>query len=147
MALHIAIAAVDTLKRTRCAVLRLKTMRYDSTSASSAAVAAPAEGPNNRPVEKMKVSEIEKLIGISGMRSVAHPLAAVSRTRISHSMPTGWTTRSRMEYASTATPAHVMPTTYIVPRPGDRAGSWAIGTLIGGPGGSLFPDGARGESA
>ena len=33
----------------------------------------------------LKVSEIEKLIGIAGMRSVAQPLAMVSAMRIGHS--------------------------------------------------------------
>ena len=52
-----------------------------------------------------------------------------------------------MEYASTATPVHAMLTTYIVPRPGFRAGSWIIDPFIGVPGVSILSVGVREESA
>ena len=41
-------------------------MRADSTRPSSAAVIAPADGPKSSAAAMLKVSEIEKLIGIAG---------------------------------------------------------------------------------
>ena len=73
---------------------RLLSMRADSTRPSRAAVIAPADGPNSSAAAMLNVSEIEKLIGMAGMRSVAQPLATVRPTRINHSRPTGWRIRS-----------------------------------------------------
>ena len=60
-------------------------MRADSTRPSSAAVTAPAAGPNTSADAMLKMSEIEKLMGIPGMRRVARSLATVNARSISHS--------------------------------------------------------------
>ena len=59
-------------------------MRKDRTRPSTAAVMAPATGPNTRADAKMNVSAIEKLIGMPGTRSVAQLLATVSARKNHH---------------------------------------------------------------
>ena len=62
----------------------LDAIRNDSTSPSTAAVMAPATGPNTRADAKMNVSAIEKLMGMPGTRSVAQLLATVSARKNHH---------------------------------------------------------------
>ena len=99
------------LNSTRSIERLVLAMRDDSTRPSSAAVMAPADGPNSSAAAMLKVSEIEKLIGIAGMRSVAQPLATVRATRMSHSGPTGFLTRSATEYTQTAAPNRMTAST------------------------------------
>ena len=82
------------LNSTRSTERLLLSIRADSTRPSRAAVIAPADGPNSSVAAILNVSEIEKLMGMLGMRSVAHPLATVSPTRINHSSATGCLMRS-----------------------------------------------------
>ena len=82
-------------------------MRYDTTTPSSAAVMAPAEGPNSRADAMLKTSEIEKLIGMPGMRSVAQPLAMVSAMSTAHSGAMERLARSTPASAITEMPARI----------------------------------------
>ena len=83
-ATHMGTVSVDMLKSTRETVRSSFAMRDDRTRPSSPAVIAPAAGPNMSAAAMLNVSEIEKLMGIAGMRSVAQLLPIVSATRISH---------------------------------------------------------------
>ena len=72
---------------------------------------APADGPKSNAAAMLKVSEMEKLIGIAGMRSVAQPLATVSASRMSHSAGIGRDNTSETEYARRIAPARLAPQT------------------------------------
>jgi len=104
---HVAIVGAAMLNRTRSQVRWLLENREVSTRPSSAAHTAPADGPNRSDAAILKMSEIEKLIGIAGMRSIAQPLTTVSAARISHSLPSGCRTRCAIDMAITAAPARI----------------------------------------
>jgi hypothetical protein len=95
------------LKNTRSTVRRLFFIFHDSTRPSSAAVIAPAEGPTIKAATMLNVSEMEKLTCTAGMRSVAHPLAAVSSNRMIHSAEIGRDNTSETEYARSIAPARL----------------------------------------
>src|SRR5947208_5781367 len=110
-------------------------MREVSIRPSSAALTAPADGPKSSAAAMLNVSEIEKLIGIAGMRSMGRPLATVRATRMSHCRPTGCLTRSNTEYAAMATPNRMMPRTYtLTVWRRDRRLCFTLGIGESGPG-------------
>ena len=110
-ATQVAIVGAAMLKRIRLSVRWLCANRKVTTRPSKAAEIAPAAGPKRSAATMLKMSEIEKLIGIDGMVSIAQPLATVRPTRMSHPIPTGCRTRSTAEYKATAAPNTVMPST------------------------------------
>jgi hypothetical protein len=59
------------------------------TRLSTATDTAPAAGPKSRAAVIVNVSEIEKLTGTVGNRSVALPLTSVRPIRIYHGSGTG----------------------------------------------------------
>src|SRR4051812_5816835 len=105
-------ADAATLNRIRKGVLYGRSNCAESTSPSSAAVTAPADGPKSTADAMLNVSEIEKLISVFGMRSMTQPVPAVSATRMSHFGSAGWLTRSQAAWASTTLPNPM--TLYIV---------------------------------
>ena len=100
-------AGAEALNAMRYNERVLVDMRYDTTTPSRAAVMAPAEGPNSRAEAMLKTSEIEKLIGMPGMRSVAQPLAMVSAMSTAHSRPTGRVATLTPARATTQAPARI----------------------------------------
>src|SRR5206468_12132415 len=87
-------------------------MREVSIRPSSAALIAPADGPKSNAAAMLNVSEIEKLIGIAGMRSMGRPLATVRATRMSYCRPTGCLAWSNTEYAAMTITNMRVATTY-----------------------------------
>ena len=106
-AIHVARAGTAVLKHIRSTVRRLFFIFDESTRPSSAAVIAPADGPTSKAATMLNVSEMEKLTCMAGMRSVAHPLAAVSTSRMIHSAGIGRDNTSETEYARRIAPARL----------------------------------------
>src|SRR3954470_15023198 len=93
-ATHIDSAGTVALNRTldqeRCSGRR----RAEMARLSSATVIVPAAGPNSKAAAIVKVSEIEKLTGTTGIRRVAAPLVTVKAAKMNHATP-GGASRSR----------------------------------------------------
>ena len=88
-AAHIASAGAVALKSScRSAKLRLASWR-EMTRLSTATATAPAAGPKNTAAVKVNASEIEKLTGMFGRRSVAIPPMIVKAARTSHGSAAG----------------------------------------------------------
>src|SRR5688572_28129541 len=73
----------------------------------------------------LNVSEIEKLIGIDGMRRVAQPLIAVSASSTSHAVSSGLEKTSATAYTTTMAPAMAALHTYMALREKGRVISLA----------------------
>jgi hypothetical protein len=76
-AIHIASGGAVALNTTRRAGMGRRASRLEMTRQSIATVTVPAAGPNSSAAAMVKLSEIEKLTGVPGSRSVADPLSAV----------------------------------------------------------------------
>src|SRR5215471_2895954 len=100
----IARLAADTLKRTRLTERGVLTSRVDRTAASIAASTAPAAGPNSSAALNVKTSEIERVIGGSGIRSVNCALAIVSSASTAHRESGGVAIREAIDTARIAPP-------------------------------------------
>src|SRR5262249_38726337 len=87
----------------------------------------PAAGPNSSAAAMVKVSEIEKLTGTTGMRNVAAPLVMVKAARIIHATPGGAVTRWYTDIPSTTPPSNVTDCVY-------RRGASRMPTLLYYPG-------------
>src|SRR4051812_30345958 len=83
------VALNSTRDHDRCSGRR----RAEMARLSSATVMVPAAGPNSSAAAIVKVSEIEKLTGTTGIRSVAAPLVTVNAARMIQATPGGATTR------------------------------------------------------
>ena len=88
-ATQMATAGAARLNSTRRAVRAELCMRNDSIRPSRAAVTAPAAGPMSRAAAVLNVSEIEKLIGMSGTRSASQPAVTVSTRSTTSANDTG----------------------------------------------------------
>src|SRR5262245_29069902 len=111
-ATHIEVAGTvalnSTLDQERCSGRR----RAEMARLSSATVIVPAAGPNSSAAAIVKVSEIEKLTGTTGMRSVAAPLVTVKAARMNHATPGGVVTRCHTDIPSTTPPSNVTDCVY-----------------------------------
>ncbi len=71
--------------------------RMEMTRQSIATVTVPAAGPNSSAAAMVKLSEIEKLTGVPGSRSVADPLSAVRPSRTNQRSSIGAPARLQSE--------------------------------------------------
>src|SRR5215510_3811764 len=110
---QIEITSTLTLKTTRFNVLMLGTNQNEMISASSEAVTAPTEGPNQSVAAKTKGSETEIRATMPGTFTVKEPVNTVRVARSNQAGDGGWKTRSRIAQTSTHTPAAGMALKYV----------------------------------
>src|SRR3989442_3714179 len=104
-AAHIAKAGAVPLNSTRRAGMGRRARRIEMTRLSIATVTIPAAGPNSRAAAIVKLSEIEKLTGVPGNRSVADPLSTVRPTSTNQRSSTGALPSCHSEARITRLPA------------------------------------------
>ena len=103
-AIVMAIAGAVALKRKRSAVVLVPFAQNEITRASITTVIVPAAGPKSNTVEKMKVSETDRLAGSDGSFTVKLPAMSVRAMRKGHSLPGGAATKACAARASARAP-------------------------------------------
>ena len=96
-AIHIATGGAVALNTTRRAGMGRRASRIEMTRQSMATVTVPAAGPNSIAAAMVKLSEMEKLTGVPGSRSVADPLSAVRARSTNQRSSTGAPERLQSE--------------------------------------------------
>jgi hypothetical protein len=103
-AAHIETAGAAMLKSRRVGVRMCRGRRIDITSPSAPDSSAPAAGPNRSAAAMVKVSDTDTLIGVPGMRAVAHPVISVSSASTIHVGGTGPIASWSADHAITIVP-------------------------------------------
>ncbi len=95
------------LKRYRVVVRAVGTRCIEITAASKATTTVPAAGPKSNAVVNVNTSEIEKLIGTAGIRSIKWPLTTVRMASATHRRSGGLVMICHTDSAKTSMPTAI----------------------------------------